>query len=207
MSSAVNGFVCAIHECSQEVPHNKWNILFHLNRFPLSNHHFVALVLLYNNIMRLERSFCIRVVPELCDIKSQKISAQPRGVSVHYLYVYEVSDDFCWKCLLFVSRQGLRTATSSSRGVALSEILTVRAHGHTYQFQYADYKTHAETTMDLTCLVKIKLQIVWTGVVLNLRWMLSGSSVSVVKATWLLYPIITRICWNSGCWILVFGSY
>ena len=39
-------------------------------------------------------------VPELCDINNQKISAQLCGVSVHFLHVYEVSDDFCWKCLV-----------------------------------------------------------------------------------------------------------
>ena len=39
--------------------------------------------------------FFRRAIPELHDIKQSEIPAQPRGVSVHFLHVCELSGDFC----------------------------------------------------------------------------------------------------------------
>ena len=93
-------------------------------------------------------------VPEVCYIKNQKISTQPRGVSVR---VYEVSDDFCWKCLVdgcsLCLTKGLRQRHHHPDSIWSP---SARCMVHAYRLQYADYETHAETRMGLTCQLNFK---------------------------------------------------
>ena len=93
MISAVNVFVHALCKRSQKVPRAKVGHLGLLGPIPMIQ------PLFYSSCVALQyepgTKFFHQAVPKLCDIKNQKITAQPCGISVRFLCVHEVSGDFC----------------------------------------------------------------------------------------------------------------